>query len=186
MGRISVRSGFAGNSPLGWTIRPSRASQSQMQNWPITRTLIRRNQNPGPLTPGKIMSLDLGATSLNSPQIPGELGESLARYVEDEFGHVRQLILAAKDRGYLLYDEINDSLPADVHSSQEIDDLLSALEHQGIEIYEDIASANAARASASIAESPEPEPKEDLAAGGDLDLSAGVDPQSQDPVRIYL
>ncbi len=110
----------------------------------------------------------------------------MARYVEDEFGHVRQLILAAKDRGYLLYDEINDSLPADVHSSQEIDDLLSALEHQGIEIYEDIASANAARASASIAESPEPEPKEDLAAGGDLDLSAGVDPQSQDPVRIYL
>ena len=110
----------------------------------------------------------------------------MARYVEDEFGHVRQLILAAKDRGYLLYDEINDSLPADVHSSQEIDDLLSALEHQGIEIYEDIASANAARASASIAESPEPEPKEDLAAEADLDLSAGVDPKSQDPVRIYL
>ena len=69
----------------------------------------------------------------------------MARGIEDEFGHVQQLILIGKERGYLLYDEINDSLPADVHSSQEIDYLLSALERQGIEIYEDIATANATR-----------------------------------------
>ena len=43
----------------------------------------------------------------------------MARGIEDEFGHVQQLILIGKERGYLLYDEINDSLPADVHSSQE-------------------------------------------------------------------
>jgi RNA polymerase primary sigma factor len=110
----------------------------------------------------------------------------LARGIEDEFGHVRQLILIGKERGYLLYDEINDSLPADVHSSQEIDDLLSTLERQGIEIYEDIATANATRAAANAAEGPEPDPKEDLAAEADLDLSVGVDPKSQDPVRIYL
>ena len=72
----------------------------------------------------------------------------MARRIEDEFGHVQQLILIGKERGYVLYDEINDSLPADVHSSQEIDDLLSTLEGQGIEIYEDLASANATRAAA--------------------------------------
>ena len=72
----------------------------------------------------------------------------MARRIEDEFGHVQQLILIGKERGYLLYDEINDSLPADVHSSQEIDDVLSVLEREGIEIYEDLATANAARASA--------------------------------------
>jgi RNA polymerase primary sigma factor len=110
----------------------------------------------------------------------------LARGIEDEFGHVRQLILIGKERGYLLYDEINDSLPADVHSSQEIDDLLSTLERQGIEIYEDIATANATRAAANAAEGAEPDPKEELAAEADLDLSVGVDPKSQDPVRIYL
>ena len=110
----------------------------------------------------------------------------MARGIEDEFGHVRQLILIGKERGYLLYDEINDSLPADVHSSQEIDDLLSTLERQGIEIYEDIATANATRAVANAAEGPEPDPKEELAAEADLDLSVGVDPKSQDPVRIYL
>jgi len=110
----------------------------------------------------------------------------LARQIEDEFGHVQQLILIGKERGYLLYDEINDSLPADVHSSQEIDDLLSTLERQGIAIYEDIATANATRAAANASEGPEPELKEEDASEGGLDLSFGVDTKSQDPVRIYL
>src|SRR3989442_2947359 len=95
-------------------------------------------------------------------------------------------MLTAKERGYLLYDEINDSLPADVHSSQEIDDLLSTLERQGIEIYEDLATANATRAAANATEGPEADPKEELAAEAGLDLSFGGDPKSQDPVRIYL
>jgi len=107
----------------------------------------------------------------------------LARRIEDEFGDVQQLILIGKERGYLLYDEINNSLPTDVHSSQEIDDLLSTLERQGIEIYEDLATANAARAAA---EGPEADSKEELAAEAGLDLSFSVDPKSQDPVRIYL
>ena len=110
----------------------------------------------------------------------------MARPLEDEVSHVQQLILIGKERGYLLYDEVNDSLPADVHSSQEIDDLLSILERQGIEIYEDLATANAGHAAANAAEGPEADPKEELAAEVGLDLSFGVDPQSQDPVRIYL
>jgi RNA polymerase primary sigma factor len=110
----------------------------------------------------------------------------LARRIEDEFGHVQQLILIGKERGYLLYDEINEGLPPEVNSSQEIDDLLSILEHQGIEIYEDVATADAARAAVNAAEGPEPDPKEELAAEADLDLSVGVDSKSQDPVRIYL
>jgi RNA polymerase primary sigma factor len=107
----------------------------------------------------------------------------LARPIEDEFGQVQQLILLGKERGYLLYDEVNDSLPAEVTSSQEIDDLLSILERQGIDIHED---ANAARAAANAAEGPEPNLKEELAAEASLDLSLGVGTTSEDPVRIYL
>ena len=110
----------------------------------------------------------------------------MARRMEDEFGHVQQLMLRGKERGYLLYDEINDSLPADVHSSQEIDDLLSTLERQGIEIYEDLATANATRAAANATEGLEADAKMELAAEAGLDLGFGVDPKSQDPVRIYL
>ena len=57
-----------------------------------------------------------------------------------------------KERGYLLYDEVNDILPAEVHSSEEIDDLLSTFERYGIDIYEDLAAAKAARASLDVVE----------------------------------
>jgi len=110
----------------------------------------------------------------------------LAHRIEDEFGHVQQLILVGKERGYLLYDEVNDSLPAEVNSSHEIDDLLSILERQGIEIYEDLATANAVRASGNTAEDPEPDLKEEPASEASLDLSLAVDTKSQDPVRVYL
>jgi RNA polymerase primary sigma factor len=108
----------------------------------------------------------------------------LARPIEDEFGHVQQLILIGKERGYLLYDEVNDSLPAEATSSQEIDDLVSILERQGIQIYEDLATANSARATANAGEIPDV--KEEVASETDLDLSVSMDPKSQDPVRVYL
>ena len=110
----------------------------------------------------------------------------MARQIEDELGHVQQLILIGKERGYLLYDEVNESLPAEVTSPAEIDDLLSLLERQGIEIYEDLAAAKTARAAATEAEVPETDAKEELLAEASLDLSSGVDTKSQDPVRVYL
>jgi hypothetical protein len=36
--------------------------------------------------------------------------------IEEKNGQVRQLIAAGKERGYLLCDEVNDILPAEVHS----------------------------------------------------------------------
>ena len=45
----------------------------------------------------------------------------MTRQIEVEFGHAQQLILIGKERGYLLYDEVNESLPTDVNSSQEIE-----------------------------------------------------------------
>jgi len=48
--------------------------------------------------------------------------------LEEKYDAVRQLIAVGKERGYLLYDEVNDSLPAEVHSSEEIDDLLTTFE----------------------------------------------------------
>jgi len=110
----------------------------------------------------------------------------VARQIEDELGHVQQLILVGKERGYLLYDEVNESLPVEVTSAQEIDDLLSILERQGIEIYEDLATATAAGAAVNAVEGPEPDLKEELASEASLDLGAGVDTKSQDPVRVYL
>ncbi len=58
--------------------------------------------------------------------------------LEEKYDQVRQLIAMGKERGYLLYDEVNDILPPEVHSSEEIDDLLSTFERYGIDVYEDL------------------------------------------------
>jgi RNA polymerase primary sigma factor len=109
--------------------------------------------------------------------------------LEEKYDAVRQLIAIGKERGYLLYDEVNDSLPAEVHSSEEIDDLLTTFERNGIEIYEDQASAKAARAVEVSTEGGDHEglAKEDLHEGEtDLDLTPGSLEKTNDPVRMYL
>ncbi|MGA7030296.1 MAG: RNA polymerase sigma factor RpoD, partial [Candidatus Acidiferrales bacterium] len=93
-----------------------------------------------------------------------------------------------KERGYLLYDEVNDILPPEVHSSEEIDDLLSTFERYGIDVYEDLASAKAALAAADATDSTEPVKESESSASedGDLDLTPGSLEKTNDPVRMYL
>jgi RNA polymerase primary sigma factor len=112
----------------------------------------------------------------------------LALALEEKYDQVRQLINMGKERGYLLYDEVNDILPAEVHSSEEIDDLLSTFERYGIDIYEDVAAAKAARAALEAAEPIDGEIKEEAAGGEEveLDLTPGLLEKTNDPVRMYL
>ena len=109
--------------------------------------------------------------------------------IEEKYDQVRQLIAMGKERGYLLYDEVNDILPAEVHSSEEIDDLLSTFERYGIDVYEDLSSAKAAIAAGEAAEGAET-PREEPAATAtdeiDLDLTPGALEKTNDPVRMYL
>jgi RNA polymerase primary sigma factor len=115
----------------------------------------------------------------------------LALALEEKYDQVRQLINMGKERGYLLYDEVNDTLPAEVHSSEEIDDLLSTFERYGIDIYEDVTAAKAARAQLEPAESTAAADLvvRDEPAGSDeieLDLTPGLLEKTNDPVRMYL
>ena len=110
--------------------------------------------------------------------------------LEEKYDQVRQLIAMGKERGYLLYDEVNDILPAEVHSSEEIDDLLSTFERYGIDVYEDLSTAKAALAAADADGGAEPPKDETPAAAasedGDLDLTPGTLEKTNDPVRMYL
>ncbi len=113
----------------------------------------------------------------------------MAIALEEKYDQVRQLINMGKERGYLLYDEVNDILPAEVHSSEEIDDLLSTFERYGIDIYEDAATAKAARAAADGDNEAEATPGKDEPASGEeseLDLTPGALEKTNDPVRMYL
>ncbi|HEY0702914.1 MAG TPA: RNA polymerase sigma factor RpoD [Candidatus Acidoferrales bacterium] len=110
--------------------------------------------------------------------------------LEEKYDQVRQLIAMGKERGYLLYDEVNDILPPEVHSSEEIDDLLSTFERYGIDVYEDLSSAKAALAAADPSDSSEPAKEVEHASSasedGELDLTPGSLEKTNDPVRMYL
>jgi RNA polymerase primary sigma factor len=87
--------------------------------------------------------------------------------IEEKYEQVRNLITLGKERGYLLFDEVNDILPAEIHSPEEIDDLLSTLERYRIEIYEDVSAAKAAGTALEAAEPLEVQVKEEEGAVGD-------------------
>jgi RNA polymerase primary sigma factor len=103
---------------------------------------------------------------------------------------VRNLISVGKERGYLLSDEVDNVLPPGVHSSEEIDDLLTTFERIGINIYEDLAAAKAAHAAPDpiTSEAPAVEWNDRFAAPeeSELDLTPGMLDKNNDPVRLYL
>src|SRR5467141_3819213 len=59
-------------------------------------------------------------------------GEHLS--IEEKYDEVRQLISIGKEKGYLLYDEVNELLPSEITSSDELDDLFNTFGSAGIEV----------------------------------------------------
>jgi RNA polymerase primary sigma factor len=92
--------------------------------------------------------------------------------IEDKFDEVQQLITIGKEKGYLLYDEVNDLLRADITSSDDLDDLFNTFGSAGIEVVD---SDQKFRSE----EKPE---GDDL----ELDLTPGALDKTNDPVRMYL
>src|SRR5437660_11686525 len=78
-----------------------------------------------------------------------------------------------KEKGFVLYDEVNELLAEDFPSGREFEDLLSDLDSAGVEILE--------------------EPKIDFEKKGeegdefsDIDLAQDFSDKTNDPVRMYL
>jgi RNA polymerase primary sigma factor len=94
--------------------------------------------------------------------------------IEEKYDEIRQLITIGKEKGYLLYDEVNELLPADITSSEELDDLFSTFNSAGIDVVDSEKSYRDER--------PQSEGPEE----GDLDLTPGVLDKTNDPVRMYL
>ncbi|ALA16429.1 MULTISPECIES: RNA polymerase sigma factor RpoD [Chelatococcus] len=103
---------------------------------------------------------------------------------------VKRMIKLAKKRGYVTYDELNEVLPSEEFSSEQIEDVLAQLNEMGINVIE---SEEADDANAEGGETEEEEVD-----GGDLveatrsALPAKVETKSEpaertdDPVRMYL
>src|SRR5688572_19377561 len=86
------------------------------------------------------------------------------------------MIAVGKEKGYLLYDEINELLPSEVTSAEDLDDLFNAFGTAGIEIVD---SDKAYRGDKDF----DRDSNED---GPELDLTPGALDKTNDPVRMYL
>ncbi len=99
--------------------------------------------------------------------------------IEERYDEVRQLINIGKEKGYLLYDEVNEMLPSEITSSDELDDLFNTFGSAGIEVIDsdqkylrdDVKAIDRTGEGA-----------EEL----ELDLTPGALDKTNDPVRMYL
>ena len=91
---------------------------------------------------------------------------------EDKYGRLRNLMESGKEKGFVLYDEVNELLAEDFTSGREFEDLLTDLDSAGVEILE------------------EPkldfEKKDEAEDFSDLELTQDVGDKTNDPVRMYL
>jgi RNA polymerase primary sigma factor len=92
---------------------------------------------------------------------------------------LKALLESGKEKGFLTYDQVNDHLPDDDTNPEKIDQILTLLEDQGIELIEESEAEDREAGTAAPAEDPVADP----------DLSFLDDEESRridDPVRMYL
>ena len=88
---------------------------------------------------------------------------------------VQQLIDIGKEKGFLTYDEVNDMLPANMVSSEQLEDVMSMFGEMDIEIVD-----SDSKVSSSKDEDLDDEDE------GEVELEAGTLGRTSDPVRMYL
>ena len=99
--------------------------------------------------------------------------------LDDKYDDIKKLIDTGKEKGYLTYDQVNDLIPHDVHSPEDLDDLLTTIGTQGIDVLEGPKLPSSAL---------DKKFEEEGEAGEDveLDLTPGALEKTNDPVRMYL
>jgi len=100
--------------------------------------------------------------------------------LDDKYEDIKKLIDTGKEKGYLTYDQVNDLIPHDVHSPDDLDDLLTTIGTQGIDVLEGPKLPSSAALDKKFEDAEEG--SEDV----ELDLTPGALEKTNDPVRMYL
>ncbi len=96
---------------------------------------------------------------------------------------VKKLIQKAKEKGYITYEELNDALPSEEMSSEQIEDTMSMLSEMGINVVEEEDQDDDDDKAEKKGKDDEDEKAEAAPSGnvGDSDIG-----RTDDPVRMYL
>ncbi len=98
--------------------------------------------------------------------------------IEEKYDEVKELIHMGKERGYLLYDEVNDLLPEGICSSDELDSIFSLFGSAGIEVIDSEQKFQE--------EGKKDDKNNDASEDGEFDFGTISLDKTNDPVRMYL
>jgi len=102
----------------------------------------------------------------------------------------RELITMGKAKGFLTYDEVNEHMPENIISSDQMDDWLSAFSGEGIEIVDSSSKLKVQKGESAEAEAQDDEEEETEAASKKEEAEEEEDSdgysKTNDPVRMYL
>ena len=118
-----------------------------------------------------------------APEVQNDAGD--APLIDLNDAELKKLIARAKKRGYITYDQLNEALPQDVMSSDQIEDITSALNEMGINIVENDEAGE---------DGDDAKEDEEEVAAVDADDGSGhvaekvtkTTDRTDDPVRMYL
>ena len=94
---------------------------------------------------------------------------------------VKQLIDLGKEKGFLTYEEVNDILPPDIVSSEQIDDVMSMFGEMDIEIVDSVQKVKIPKVKLDLEEEEELEGDHE-----EVEFEPGTLGRTSDPVRMYL
>ena len=94
---------------------------------------------------------------------------------------VKQLIDMGKEKGFLTYDEVNDLLPPDIVSSEQIDDVMSMFGEMDIEVVDSAQKVKIPKIKLELDEDEETETDQE-----EMEFEPGTLGRTSDPVRMYL
>ncbi|TVQ79285.1 MAG: RNA polymerase sigma factor RpoD [Bradymonadales bacterium] len=101
---------------------------------------------------------------------------------QKEMKEVKQLIAAGKEKGFLTFEEVNEALPEDVTSDQDIDDVMLMLDEMDIEVVDE-AEDFKPKEDAPV---PSTRKSQEHAMDTDDEDEAESLSRSNDPIRMYL
>jgi RNA polymerase primary sigma factor len=119
---------------------------------------------------------------VEAPEAAPESGD--APLIDLNDAEIKKLLSRAKKRGYITYDQLNEALPQDQMSSEQIEDVMSALNEMGVNVVENDEAGEDGDDSKD--DDDEVEAVDGSEQGHVAEKVTKVTDRTDDPVRMYL
>jgi RNA polymerase primary sigma factor len=130
------------------------------------------------------MSADMAKTDAAETAEQIESGD--APLIDLNEASVKKLLARAKKRGYITYDELNEALPQDQMSSEQIEDVMSAINDMGVNIVENEEAGEDGDDAEAEEEIEAVDTTDPMGSAPVVEKKKETVDRTDDPVRMYL